>query len=175
MSRNSNQATKHENEGSESSTLQSVDSGHNVHEQAIVSMNQQQSIPLQVIDLTASNVPDLDGAQEIPFDLMADYWTPEMKNESKRVYFDCIKVREVRDQQDPTITIPLSCAYFFEKEKDKPVKTISNGSKRLVGLLEDLSIPRGTPLLITYLGKKKNATNTFSSDNWSVRPLVIKL
>jgi len=135
---------------------------------------QKSTIELQVIDLTAS-IPDLEMAQEVPFDLMADYWTPEAKGESKRVYFDCIKEREIRDIQDPNVTATLRCAYFFEKEKGQPVKTISNGSKRLVGVIEDMKIQRGTPLLITYQGKKKNATNTFSSDNWSIKPLLIKL
>jgi hypothetical protein len=132
-------------------------------------------IPMQVVDLTAGQLPDLDQATEVPLDLMADYWTPEAKGESKRVYFDCIKERLVRDQQDPNVVFPLTCAYFYEKVAGQPARTISNGSKRLVGLLESLQIPRGTALQITYLGKKKNATNQHSSDNWSVRPLLITI
>ena len=31
------------------------------------------------------------------------------------------------------------------------------------------------PLKITYMGKKKNKTNNFQSDNWSVRPLRLNL
>lgn len=133
------------------------------------------SLPMSTIDLNSGYVPELTDATEFPIDLMADYWTPEVTGETKRVYFDGIRERLVRDQNDPSVAVSLPCAYFFEKEAEKPARSISNGSKRLVGLMEGLQIPRGTALQITYLGKKKNATNQFSSDNWSVRPLILKL
>lgn len=132
-------------------------------------------IPMQVVDMSTGSIPDLDDAQEVPIDLMSDYWTPENPGEHKRVYFDCLKEREVKDFNDENITTTLLCAFFYEKEKDKPAHVISNGSKRLVGLLENLNIQRGTPLLITYLGKKKNTKNNFKSDIWSVKPLIVKV
>ena len=41
--------------------------------------------------------------------------------------------------------------------------------------LENGSLKSGMPLKITYMGKKKNKTNNFQSDNWSVRPLRLNL
>jgi len=126
---------------------------------------------LASVDVTHGNLPDLDDAKEIPIDLMSNYWTPVGLGEAKRVFFDTVKNRMVADQQSGEM-LDLPCAHFFEKVNGE-VKTISNGSKRLVGLFENGQIPRGTPVLITYLGKKKNATNGFQSDSWSVRPLSL--
>jgi hypothetical protein len=110
---------------------------------------------------------------------MADYWTPEDKGESKRLFFDKIATRPVKDIQNEDVTIELECAFFLEQTTDNKgnveVKSISNGSKRLVGALVANKIQRGTPLLITYLGKKKNSTNTFQSDSWSIKPLTISI
>lgn len=128
---------------------------------------------LQVFDLLGNNIPNLSEATEMPFDFMADYWTPENSGECKRVFFDKIGIRKVIDGQDQNKIIDLECAFFLE-QKDGQLKPVSNGSKRLVGALETNGILRGTPLLITYLGKKKNSTNAFQSDNWSVKPLSVK-
>jgi hypothetical protein len=127
-------------------------------------------LPMEAVDVTDGNLPDLDDATEFPLDLMADYWTPANLQESKRVFFDCIKIRAILDQTTGEV-IELPCAYFFEK-KGQDVKTISNGSKRLVGIFENGAIARGTPLLITYLGKKKGSK--FYYDDWSVKPLILK-
>jgi len=127
---------------------------------------------LTVVDLSGQ-LPDLAKAAEYPFDLMADYWTPESKGENKRVFFDKIASRTVLDQQTQQ-QIDLECAFFIESTPEG-YRTISNGSKRLVGALEGHKIQHGTPLLITFLGKKKNATNQFQSDNWSIRPLMIAI
>lgn len=133
---------------------------------------------VQAIDVNSGNLPDLEDADELPLDLMSNYWSPALPGETKRVFFDSIKTRAVQDQQNPEVVIDLPCAYFFEKVKDKngvpEIKTISNGSKRLVAAIENNNIQRGTPLVIEYLGKKRNATNSFSSDDWSVKPLILK-
>lgn len=121
-------------------------------------------------DLNGS-LPDLSKAEEIKVDLMADYWTPELEGESKRVFFSHIAPRQVLDQQSGEV-IELECAHFIEQTKDG-LKTISNGAKRLVGALENCNIKQGTPLLLTFLGKKKNSTNNFKSDMWSVKLLKI--
>lgn len=138
-----------------------------------IAVNQPKNLPLSVVDMSQGDLPDLSDAVEVPLDLMSNYWTPTSPNETKRVFFDCIKTRMVLDQQTGE-ALDLPCAFFFEKVADGTIKTISNGSKRLVGIFESGSIPRGTPVQITYLGKKKNATNGFSSDSWSVYPLQIK-
>ena len=129
---------------------------------------------IQTVDLTSGNLPTLATAKEFPMDLMADYWTPEEKGESKRVYFDKFAERPVADQTTGDI-IELECAYFLEEEDGGTYRSVSNGSKRLIGALQANGIKRGTPLLITYLGKKKNKTNSFQSDNWSVKILMLDL
>lgn len=131
---------------------------------------------LQVVDLT-QGLPDLTESKELPFDLMADYWTPEAKNESKRLFFDKIALRLVKDMNTDA-TIELECAFFLEQTVEngkKQVKTVSNGSKRLVGALQANNIQKGTPLLVTYKGKKKNASNNFQSDDWSIKPLIVEI
>lgn len=132
-------------------------------------------MPLHVADLNDGLLPELETAVEIPLDLMNDYWSPEEPGEKKRLYFDRIQERLVKDQNDPNITLPLQCVFFYEKVKGQPARSISNGSKRLVGLLESMGFQRGTALQITYLGKKKNTTNQYSSDRWSVQPLKIEI
>lgn len=128
---------------------------------------------LAIVNLDHGNIPDMESAEPLPFDLMSDYWTPTVMNESKRLVFDSIKIRRVKDQQSDAI-IELPCAFFYEKIEGV-IKTVANGSKRLVGVIENYEIERGTPLLVTYLGKKKNATNSYQSDSWSVKPLMIKV
>jgi len=118
-------------------------------------------------------LPDIENAEVAPFDLMADYWTPEKLGENKRVFFDKIGTRFVKDLNSDGL-IELECAFFLE-QKDGEVKSVSNGSKRLVGAIESNQIKRGTPLLITFLGKTKNKNNNFQSDSWSIKPLKINL
>lgn len=127
---------------------------------------------LLTVDMNG-NLPDLNTAEVLPFDLMADYWTPEKSMESKRVFFDKISPRTVLDNLTGD-QIELECAYFIEQTADG-AKTVSNGSKRLVGAIQSHGIERGTPLLIVYQGKKKNATNSYQSDNWSIKPLTFKI
>lgn len=133
---------------------------------------QQNSNGLMPVDLNGS-LPDLDKAEEYPFDLMADYWSPEKIMESKRVFFDKIDTRIVLDQQTQA-PIELECAFFIQVTAEG-AKTLSNGSKKLVGALQAHKIERGTPLLITYQGKKKNVSNGFQSDNWSIKPLRVNI
>lgn len=128
---------------------------------------------LQTYDLT-KDLPDLEDSDTMPFDLMGDYWTPSKEGESKKVFFDKFQMRTVKDIQNEDVLIDLECAFFLEKTKEGIV-TICNGSKRLVGAIQSNNIQRGTPLLITYLGKKKNKNNSFSSDQWSIKPLIINL
>lgn len=127
----------------------------------------------ELVNLDSGVLPDLSDAKEIPFDLMSDYWTPDKEGESKRLIFDSIRTRLVRDMQTDD-TLELDCAFFFEQVNGQ-VKTVCNGSKRLVGVIESYKIQRGTALLITYMGKKRNKSNSFLSDIWSVRPLIINV
>lgn len=144
----------------------------------VIVKENQSTFELQTVDLSSNEIPDLDNAQELPFDLAGDYWTPEVDGESKNVYFVEIKSQKVLSANGTGELIDLDCAVFLER-KDGIIRTIVNGSRRLVGTLEQLidtnRLKQGTPIKITFIGKKKNKTNTFSSDNWSIKPLVIHL
>jgi len=129
---------------------------------------------LQTFDLNGQDLPDLDEAQEMPVNLMEDYWTPEKEGEAKRLFFSHFADRVLVDKDSGEVSDKLLCAYFFEK-RGKEVVTVSNASKRLVGAIQNNKIQRGTPLLITYMGKKKNSTNEFKSDSWSIKPLIVKI
>jgi len=130
----------------------------------------------QVFDLTSSTVPlpDLGLAEEIPLDLVSDYWTPENAGEFKNVFFVGIDNSPVLDQNTGE-TIDLECGFFLEKDSKGQVKQIRNGSKRLVGAMVANGVQRGTALKITFMGKKKNRTNSYLSDSWSIKPLRVNL
>lgn len=134
-------------------------------------------MPLAV-DLTGDDLPNLDEAEVIPFDLSSQYWTPQAEGETKRVFFLKIEERPVQDQEDKDnkdAVKQLPCAFFLEKDTSGAMNTICNGSKRLVAIIENNKLERGAPLQITYKGKRKNNTNAFKSDDWLVKPLLIKL
>lgn len=128
---------------------------------------------LQPLDL--ENISALHTAEAAPFDLMSDYWSPEQVGEQRRVLFDRIQDMGLVDQTSGEIT-ELPCAFFFYQETpDAPIKQIRNGSKRLVGAIQMFNIPKHTPLLIKYLGKKRNKNNANMSDNWSITPLRVNV
>lgn len=127
---------------------------------------------IQAFDITNDDLPDLNNAEELNIDLMDDYWSPENAGDVKRVFFQKIDTRKVLDQQTGDI-IDLECAFFTEKDpKTGSYRTISNGSKRLVGSLIANGIQQGMPLQITYRGKKKTQGGNLC-DTWSVKPLIV--
>lgn len=130
---------------------------------------------LQSFDLMAV-LPNLQDAKVMPTDLTSEYWTPTTAGENKLGFFQEIKSSTYTDDKTGE-TIELPCIIFLEQNKLGELKTIRNGSKRLVASLEDAlhtgKIAQGTPLKIEYLGKEKNATNAFQSDRWSVKPLIV--
>ena len=128
---------------------------------------------LMSIDLNLESIPDLDDATVLPIDLVSRYWSPDTKGDVKRMYFDKIEVRKVSEKENPEVLQDLAVAFFYEKVQGQ-VNTVCNASKRLIAVIENQSIMRGTPLQITYLGKRKNSTNEFKSDDWDVKPLILK-
>ena len=71
----------------------------------------------------------------------------------------------------------LYCAIFVTLEDGRKV-TYESASKPLVGVLQDGEMmghikPHQSWLEITYLGKKKNKTNAFSSAQWNVDVLEL--
>ncbi len=139
----------------------------------LVKQNEAAAPRMVVVDMNDVDLPDLSDADVLPMELTTFYWTPEKADETKRVYFDCIKFREmpaIKEGEEPQI---LPCAHFYEKV-DGEMMAICNASKRLVAAIEGSFVKRGTPLIITYKGKRKNATNQFQSDSWSIKPLIPK-
>ncbi|RCH53923.1 hypothetical protein DJ568_15400 [Mucilaginibacter hurinus] len=131
----------------------------------------QASAGVATADLDSGKLPDLATAVAQSFNLVADYWTPQAAGESKRVFFDTVAMRKVAGREGEGM-VDLECAYFCEQTHGC-LTSLANGSKRLVNALKTYGVARGTPLLITYLGKTQNKTNAHQSDNWSVR--ILKL
>lgn len=125
-----------------------------------------------IVDLS-TDLPNLNDYKPAPLDLMADYWSPETPGESKRVLFTEIRQRMILDQASGE-QIELESAYFLE-QVEGDWRVVSNGSKRLVAALVNRGVKPGTALLIKYLGKLKNKTNNFKSDNWSVKTLILEI
>lgn len=129
-----------------------------------------------------TSLPDLTKAIEEPIELGYLYWTPVNIGEFKRgvvigienSYYD-----KVDDKTGEITELELACLIFAEQKADGSWIKISNGSKRLVAVIEQClktgSIISGkTPIQIKYTGKKKNSTNGFSSDTFEVKPLQFK-
>lgn len=131
----------------------------------------EETLPMQTVSI--DNIADLENAEVAPVDLMSEYWTPVNVGEQKRVIFDKIDITPVLSNDGTGEIIDLECAFFLVNDNGS-AKRICNGSKRLVGSLQSANVKHGMPLQITYLGKKQNASNGFKSDNWSVKPLVLK-
>ena len=125
------------------------------------------------------NLPSLADATALPISLNFSYWTPDEKGgETKRVYFLEVRAEKVQSINSQE-TIDLECAIFIEQLADGSIQQIGNGSKRLVGPLmnavDNGLVKQGTPLEIKHLGKKKNKSNSFFSDDWSIKPLIINI
>lgn len=130
---------------------------------------------LQVIDLdNLADLPDLNDCDELPIDLSVEYWTPERPGEARRMVFTGVNIRQTLDSETAEVhTLP--CAFFLYKTPDGDIRTVCNASKRLVGAMENNNIRPGTPVNVQYIGKQKNKTNAFQSDQWSIKPLMIKI
>lgn len=130
---------------------------------------------VQSFDLSEP-LPDLSTAREMPIDLSSTYWTPEKPGEFMRCFFQRIEPSLYTNEKTGEV-IELPCVILIAQNEKKEITTIRNGSKRLVASIEeavtDGRIVTGMPMIITYLGKKKNKTNPYLSDTWSVRPLII--
>jgi hypothetical protein len=142
--------------------------------EAVQAKNPNQGLP--AFDLMG-DLPNLQTARVLPADLTSEYWTPIEKGEFKLGFFQETKSSTYTDDKSGE-TIELPCIVFLSQDSEGNLKTIRNGSKRLFASIEDAvhtgKIGVGTPLKIEYLGKEKNSTNSFQSDRWSVKPLIIQ-
>ena len=110
--------------------------------------------------MTLSALPDLSTAIEEPIELGYQYWTPVTIGEFKRGVIIGIEnsYYEKLDEQSGEITyLELPCVIFAEQREDSSWIKVSNGSKRLVAVIEQAlkngSIMAGkTPVQIKYTG-----------------------
>jgi hypothetical protein len=130
---------------------------------------------LQTYDLNAV-LPNLSNAKPLNADFTSEYWTPKDVGEEKRCFFQKIAPSTYTDEKTGE-QIELPCIVVLAQDKDGNVKTIRNGSRRLVACIEEAvnngSISTGTPICISYLGEEKNKTNAYKSSRWSVKPLIV--
>ena len=119
-----------------------------------------------------NNLPDLTQATPEPVEMSGEYWTPEEVGESRRLFFFGLNIENVVDMESGE-TRELPVVQFVEGDGKGGVRSVRNGSRRLVGIFESFaqSIKQGDAFEIVYLGKKKNKNNSFKSDNWSVKRL----
>lgn len=120
------------------------------------------------------HLPDLQEAEAEPIELSGEYWTPEKEGETRRLFFVGLQMENVLDMESGE-TRDMLVAQFAEKRNGE-LRAVRNGSRRLVGIFESFekSIKPGDAFEIKYLGKRKNTTNSYKSDNWSVKRLVVR-
>ena len=119
------------------------------------------------------DIPNLNDFVVDSADLSSEYWTPE-QGEIRRLVFWGIELRQVPKHDNPNESVELDTAIFIEPDVDGNYSTVQNASKRLVAAFQNSSVEKGTPVQITYLGKKRNRTNQHLSDHWSVVTLRAK-
>ena len=132
---------------------------------------------VQVISVDIhKELPDLSQAEEFPFDLCGDYWTPLNAGEFKLLFYTGISFEKAKEYNSEKI-IDLESATFIERIDNINNRKVICGSRKLVGILEGLQesgkIMIGTPLKITFMGKKKMSKG--DGHNWSIKPLIIRI
>lgn len=120
----------------------------------------------------SGELANLDAATAGPIDMVSEYWTPSMKGEKRRMFFMDLREERAIDQQTGT-DVTLLVAYFVEPLPDGRKRVVRQASRRLTAVFDNFSdtIRAGMAFQITYMGKEKNATNSFMSDRWSIVPL----
>lgn len=125
-------------------------------------------------DFFAGKLPDLKKATPATLELSGEYWSPDQIGEQRRAFFNELR-QEISIKPDTGESIDLLVAYFVWEDAKGNMKVFRNASRRLTGVLENINLQKGTPVEITYMGKVKNKNNSFMSDNWSIRPLIIDI
>jgi hypothetical protein len=124
-----------------------------------------------------NEMPNLHEVEESPKELASEYWTPEKEGEYKVGVIIDIRDESCLTKEGDTILLP--CVIMISQKEDKSFETIRNGSKRFVATIEsaldtgDIVLGQ-TPVKVTFTGQQKNKTNSYKSDRWSVKPLILK-
>lgn len=122
-------------------------------------------------------LPNLHKAKVSQRELSSTYWTPETEGEYRVGVVMEIKEESYTDDKSGE-TIKLPCLIMLSQEEDGSFNTIRNGSKRLVATIEnavdsgEVTLGR-TPVRIAFAGKQRNKTNSYISDRWSVKPIIL--
>ncbi|MDD5227332.1 MAG: hypothetical protein PHD53_00880 [Methylococcales bacterium] len=151
-------------------------------ENEVINTKQQEFVDFQASHaVSLPTLPNLQDAVEGDIALGSNYWTPVDVGEFKRGIVCGIEIQEYEKVDEVTgefSVLNLPVVVFAEQRADLSWSKISNGSKRLVATIEQ-SIKSGsiTPMRtacqIKYLGKVKNSTNSFKSDTFEVKTLII--
>ena len=128
-----------------------------------------------------SSLPDLSTAIEEPLDLFCTYWTPTTIGEFKRGIVISVEnsvYEKIDDKTGEISDLILPCVILGIQNPDLTYSRVSNGSKKLVSIIEQ-SLNNGTilagitPISVKYMGKVKNSTNSYSCDSFSVKILML--
>ena len=130
------------------------------------------------LQLSVKSLPDLNQAEESVISFSPEYLDVDAieKGWSIRCFYLGIEEREQLDAATGEVK-NLRCALLAAQEKEG-IKVYESAARALVGTLEEkekrgLITPKETALKITFLGKKKNKTNGFSSAKWDIRLLYV--
>ncbi len=130
------------------------------------------------LQLSVKSLPDLNQAEESIISFSPEYLDVDAieKGWSIRCFYLGIEEREQLDAATGEAK-NLRCVLLAAQEKEG-IKVYESAARALVGTLEEkekrgLITPKETALKITFLGKKKNKTNGFSSAKWDIRLLYV--
>ncbi|MEI6745988.1 MAG: hypothetical protein WCL34_08505 [Methylococcaceae bacterium] len=144
-------------------------------QQPVVSQQTQQDVS----EMGVFEIPDLRKGKLSIIPVGSRYWTPESEGEFKYGIVRRFEnqIYEKVDERTGEITQEtLRTLIFAEQREDLSWVVFSNCSKKLVGDLEGSVksgeiIPNKTGVFIKYLGKVKNATNSFKHDDFEIRTI----
>ena len=130
------------------------------------------------LQLSVKSLPDLNQAEESIISFSPEYLDVDAleKGWSIRCFYLGVEEREQLDAATGEAK-NLRCVLLAAQEKEG-IKVYESAARALVGTLEEkekrgLITPKETALKITFLGKKKNKTNGFSSAKWDIRLLYV--
>ena len=120
------------------------------------------------------NADAFEGQMPAPLEISSEYWSPKEKGEKRRMFFMELRSEKSIDEQSGQ-DIDLLVAYFVEPV-DGRKRVVRQASRRLTAVFENFqkTIRPGMAFEITYLGKERNATNSFMSDRWAIVPLKVE-
>jgi hypothetical protein len=128
---------------------------------------------------STADLPSLGDAIPAPVPMSVEYWSPETEGETLRCWILGIEDREVADMETGELK-NLESVVFVEQTSDGKIRRWFCASRILVANIRD-AIKRGeiipssrlTPVMIRYVGLKKNARNAFKSKRFEILPLIV--